>query len=138
MGCPSRVRASVLRLPVASLALCASIACAGGNLESGAAGTAGGEGPFGLEVTQTYISVENRTGAPLVGGQLEIVQTGVLPPFRSNLPRLEVGSKQDLPLANFRDRDGTNFNRSMARPRTVRVTAKDLNGKEYQQEVPFE
>lgn len=136
MGCP-RVRASILRLTVTSLALCAALACAGGSPESGAAGTAGAE-PFGLQVTPAYISVENRTGAPLVGGQLEIVQTGILPPYRSNLPRLEVGSKQDLPLANFRDRDGTNFNRSVARPRTVRITAKDLNGKEYEQEIPFE
>ena len=138
MGCPSRVRASILRLTVTSLALSAAFACAGGNPESGAAGTAGAEGPFALRVTQTYISVENRTGAPLVGGQLEIVQTGILPPYRSNLPRLEVGSTQQFPLANFRDRDGTNYNRSVARPRTVRITAKDLNGREYQQEVPFE
>ena len=28
MGCPSRVRASILRLPVTSLALCAALACA--------------------------------------------------------------------------------------------------------------
>ncbi|MBI4264620.1 MAG: hypothetical protein HY657_09605 [Acidobacteria bacterium] len=137
MGCPSRVRAPILRFAFASLALSAAVACSGGNSESGTAGTAGADAPFSLEITQAYITVENRTGTTILGGQLEITQAGVRPPFRANLPRLEIGASRDLPLNTFRASDGTIFSRGLARARTLMITAKDLGGKEYQQEFPF-
>ena len=139
MGCPFRVRVSVVRAPLAVLALVAAAACSGGNPESGAAGTAGdANAPFGVEVSQTYITIENRTGAPIVGGSMEIVPRGVLQPFRSALPRLENGASRQITLNTFRANDGTLFNRNLARARTIRISAKDLAGKEYQQESPFE
>ena len=75
---------------------------------------------------------------PLSGGQMEIIPRGVLPPFRSTLPRLENGARRDINLNTFRSADGTVFNRNLARARTVKLTAKDLNGKEYAFETPFE
>ena len=135
MGCPSCVRASILRAAFTLLAISTAAACSGG--DPNAAGTSGA-GPFVIEIAQTYITVENRTGAPLVGGQLEIIQAGVLPPFRSTLPRLENGARRDILLNSFRTRDGTLFNRAIARARRVKVTAKDLSGGVHEQEVPFE
>jgi len=139
MRCPFRVRASTLRLTLTLLALCTAGACASGNPEEAtAAGTAGAGTPFVIEVAQTYITIENRTGAPLAGGQMEIIPRGVLPPFKSTLPRLENGARRDIMLNTFRAADGTLFNRNLARARTVKVTAKDQSGKEYAFETPFE
>ena len=137
MGCPLRVRASTLRATFTLLALSTAWACSGGNPEAGAAGTGGAE-PFTIEVSQTYITVENRTGLPLAGGQMEIIPAGVLPPFKSPLPRIETGAKREVMLNTFRASDGTVFNRGRARARTVKISAKDLNGAVHEQEVPFE
>jgi hypothetical protein len=82
--------------------------------------------------------VENRTGTPLEGGQVEIIPAGVMPPFRSALPRIESGAKREIMLSTFRSTDGTVFNRAVARARRVKVTAKDVNGGVHEQEVPFE
>ena len=140
MRCPFRVRASILRATLTLLALCTAGACSGGGNpeEAGAAGTSGAAAPFVIEVSQTYITVENRTGVPLSGGLVEIIPRGVLPPFKSTLPRLENGSRRDVSLNAFRAIDGTAFNRNLARARTVRLTARDLNGKDYTFETPFE
>ena len=139
MRCPFRVRASTLRVAFTLLALCTAVACASGSPEeAGAAGTAGADAPFIIEVAQTYITIENRTGAPLAEGQMELIPRGVLPPFRSTLPRLENGAKRDIQLNTFRATDGTTFNRNLARARTVKVTAKDQSGKAYTFETPFE
>jgi hypothetical protein len=117
--------------------VCAAAACSGGDLGAGAAGTAGVDAPVAITVSQTYITVENRTGGPLVGGDLEITQVGVRPPYRTTLPRLETGAKRDIMLNTFRATGGTPFNRGIARARSVKVTAKDLAGKVYENEVPF-
>jgi hypothetical protein len=88
MGCPLRVRFSVL-----VIALCAVAGCGGNPESAGAAGTAGtADAPIGITIANTYVSVENRTGAPLLEGEMVIDQLGVRPPFRAALPRLENGS----------------------------------------------
>ena len=139
MRCPPRVPASTLRAPFLLLALCMATACSGDSETAGATGT-GGDGaaaPVAITVSQTYITVENRTGAPLVGGDLEITQIGVRPPYRTALPRLETGARRDIMLNTFRATGGTPFNRGVARSRSVKVVAKDLTGKVYENEVPF-
>jgi hypothetical protein len=134
MGCPRRVRFATLML----LVMCAA-AC-GGNPESvNAAGTAGtADAPIAISISNTYISVENKTGVPLLQGQMVITQLGVRPPFRAALPRLENGLTRDFTLNTFRAPDGTLFNRTIARARSLKLTAKDVNGKTYEQEIPFE
>lgn len=90
-----------------------------------------------ITVSQTYITVENRTGAPLVGGNMEIIAGGAFPPFRTALPFLEVGRKRDFTLKIFRSNAGTPFSRTITRARRVKVAAKDRTGKVYENEVPF-
>ena len=139
MGCPLRVRVSVPYVAVVALALCTA-ACSGGSAESAAAaGTAGtANAPIGITIENTYITIENRTGAPLLDGQMEITQLGVRPPFRMTMPRLENGSARDFTLGQFRMADGTLFNRTIARARSLKLTAKDITGKTYEQEIPFQ
>ena len=134
MGCLLRVRLSLL-----AIALCAVVGC-GANPESvGAAGTAGSaDAPIAITISNTYVTVENRTGAPLLTGEMLIDQIGVRPPFRAALPRLENGSTRDFTLNTFRAADGTLFNRTIARARSLKITARDASGKTYEQEVPFQ
>jgi hypothetical protein len=134
MGCPLRVRLSLL-----ALALCAAVACGGNPESAGAAGTAGtADAPIAITIANTYVTVENRTGAPLLEGEMVIDQLGVRPPFRAAMPRLENGGTRDFTLNTFRAADGTLFNRTIARARSLRITAKDGAGKTYEQEVPFQ
>lgn len=134
MCCQLNVRVSTLRRTLTLFALCAAAACSGGNPEAGTAG--GEEALFAIEISQTYITVENRTGGPLVGGQVEIIPVGILPPFTSRLPRLEAGGETTILLNTFRG-SGTFFNRAITRGRNVKVTAEDQFGEVYEHEVPF-
>ena len=130
---PPRVRVSTLRATLTLLTVCAAAACSGD--DPGASGSV--DAPFAIGISQTFITIENRTGTPLVGGTVDIVPRGVLPPFRTALPRLEAGGKSDIMLNSFRG-SGAPFNRAIARARSVKVTAKDQFGKVYEYEVPFE
>ncbi len=129
---PPRVRVLTLRATFTLFAVCAAIACSGGPEAVPAANA-----PFAIQVSQTYVTVENRTGAPVVGGQMEIIPGGILPRFKTALPRLEAGSKRDVMLNTFKDPGGTPFNRAIARARSMKVTAKDQLGKVYEFEAPF-
>ena len=137
MGCPSRVRVPTVRASLLLLALCAA-ACGGDPEAAGAAGTTGtADAPIAITISNTYLTVENRTGAPLLEGQMVIAQIGVRPPFRATLPRIENGLARDFTLNTFRAPDGTLFNRTIARPRSIKLTAKDVNGKSWELDVPF-
>jgi len=140
MRCPPCVRSRLLLAIFPLLALCTAAACSGGDPEAaGATGTRGEAvaSPVVITVSPTYITVENRTGAPLVGGDLEIIAGGAFPPFRTQLPFLETGGKRDLTLNTFRANDGTPFSRTITRARRVKIAAKDRTGKVYENEVPF-
>lgn len=94
--------------------------------------------PIGVQVSAMYITIENRTGTALVDGKVEIVPAGRLVVFSTSWPRIEVGDRRDFMLNVFRGSDGTPFRRGVVRARQVRVTARDLAGKTYSREVPFE
>ena len=137
MRCPSRLGISTLSALSICLAGFVLAGCSGGNPQAGAIGTGGAaDAPFAIEVAQTYVSVENRTGGPLLEGQMEIIPAGVLPSFKASLPRLENGARREFPLNRFIGNDGTPFGRAI-RARRVKVSAKDLLGKEFVYEVPF-
>jgi hypothetical protein len=124
MRCPPRVRSRLLLAIFPLLALCTAAACSGDPEGAGATGTGGDAvaSPVVITVSPTYITVENRTGAPLVGGDMEI---------------LENGRKRDFTLNTFRSNDGTPFSRTITRARRVKIAAKDRTGKVYENEVPF-
>jgi hypothetical protein len=136
MRCPLRFRGFV----VASLLLAAPFgvaACSSGDpAEAGAVGTTGT--PLGVTMSQTYLSVENRSGVPILEGEIQIVPRGVMPPFRTRLPRIEGSQKVDLMFNTFYSKDGTPFRRGVTRARAVRIVATDITGKKIEQDVPFE
>jgi hypothetical protein len=93
--------------------------------------------PIGVTVEQTYLTVENRSGVALAEGLIELVPSGVLAPYRRELPRIESGAKRDVQFDLFSGAGGARFRRGVTRIKLVRITAKDMTGKTIKQEVPF-
>jgi hypothetical protein len=93
--------------------------------------------PVGFTTSQTYITIENRSGSALAEGLIELVPSGVLAPFRRELPRLESGAKRDIPFDMFSGAGGARFRPGATRIRVVRITAKDVAGKTHKIEAPF-
>ena len=94
--------------------------------------------PIGITVDQTYLTIENRSGSPFAEGLIELVPAGVLAPYRRELPRIESGSKRDVQFDLFSGAGGARFRRGVTRIKMVRVTAKDISGKTFKQEAPFD
>ena len=138
MRCPLASRGLVPLAATSLLTACVLTGCSSGpKAEAGAVATAGDRPAIGLSFSQTYLTIENHTGVPLTGGQIEIVPVGLLPPFHTTLTRIEAGGKQDLPFNRFRGNDGTEFRRGLTKARRVRITATDITGRQYRQELPF-
>jgi hypothetical protein len=93
--------------------------------------------PVGFTTSPTYITIENRSGNALAEGLIELVPSGVLAPFRRELPRLESGAKRDMPYDLFSGAGGARFRPGATRIKSVRITAKDISGKTYKVEAPF-
>ena len=94
--------------------------------------------PVLVKVSQTYLTIENKAGSALVDGLIELVPSGVLSPYRANLPRIESGANREVMLDRFSGAGGARFLRGATRSRSVRLTATDLTGKTYKREVPFQ
>jgi hypothetical protein len=94
--------------------------------------------PVAVTVSQTYLTVNNKAGSPLIDGTIELVPSGVLAPYRTSLPRVESGSNREVRLDRFSGADGVRFLRGATRIRSVRLLATDLTGKTYKREVPFD
>jgi hypothetical protein len=93
--------------------------------------------PLGVTVSQTYLTIANRSGSAFADGQIELVPAGVLAPYRLTMPRIESGATRDVQLDQFSGAGGARFRRGIARMKTVRITATDMTGKTHKQEVPF-
>src|SRR5262245_15807140 len=93
--------------------------------------------PVGFTTAQTYITIENRSGNALAEGLIELVPSGVLAPFRRELPRLESGAKRDVPYDLFSGAGGARFRPGVTRIKAVRIPAQDISGKTYKVEAPF-
>jgi hypothetical protein len=93
--------------------------------------------PVRVEISQMFITVENRAGLALTDVKVEIVPYGAPTTFAMTLSRLSNGEKRDLALGSFRGMDGTPFDRRVVRARQVIVTGKDINGNEVKVEVPW-
>jgi hypothetical protein len=94
--------------------------------------------PVGVTVEQTYLTISNRSGSAFAGGQIELVPSGVLAPYRMPMPRIESGANRDVQLDQFAGVGGARFRRGVTRIKLVRITATDMAGKTYKQEVPFD
>jgi hypothetical protein len=91
---------------------------------------------IGIQTSQLFVTVENKSGAPLVNLTVAVVSVGGQP-FTRLLSRLENGEKREISLGDFGGRDGTPFSLRVVRPKAVRVTGEDVASKKYDVEVPW-
>lgn len=133
MRCPLRFRAF---LPVAVFLSVAALPLAA--CSSGESAGASSNDPIAITFSQTYLSIENRTGVPITEGRVEIIPRGIMPPFRTSLPRIENGQRRDVMFSQFISRDGTPFRRGVVRTESVRLSVTDVTGKTTEHEVPFD
>jgi hypothetical protein len=89
-----------------------------------------------IQTSPFSVTVENTSGLPLTNLNVAILSVGGLP-YTDLIARLEVAEKRELSFRDFSARGGTTFNTRVARPKSVRVTAKDIGNKDYQVEVPW-
>ena len=92
---------------------------------------------IGVQTSQLSVVVENKVGMPLVDVMVAIVPVGGATQFTKLAGRMENGEKRDIELSSFYGNDGTPFSLRVVRPKTVRVTGKDLNNKALQVDVPW-
>jgi hypothetical protein len=85
---------------------------------------------IGIETSQLFVTLENKSGGPLVD-LVVTVQTGGAP-YTYRVWRMEAAEKRDIPLSSFSSRDGTSLNLRMVRPTRVQVAAADLTQKKYE------
>lgn len=112
--------------------------CASPARESGAVGTVGESRPaIAIDTSARSVTVENRSGAPLVDVQVVLNPVGSVPPFTTVIPRLEPGAVRSVALGEFRNENGRALNPMFVRPKNVVASAADTFGKRYQTTAPW-
>ncbi len=108
-----------------------ALAACGGSQEAALSANA----PIGIETTQFGVTLENRSGMPLVGLNVVVQAPGM--DFTTTIARLENADHQEVPIDDFTSHDGTHLNLRVEQPRTVHVTAKDITDKPYDVTAPW-
>ena len=94
--------------------------------------------PIGVQTSQLSVVIENKAGLALDDVDVAILPVGGATQYNKFAGRVDNAAKKEFALADFHGRDGTPFSLRVVRPKTVRVTAKDLNNKVYKVEVPWQ
>ena len=103
----------------------------------------GGGAPTGdvdkIDVVQSQfdISVTNKSGKALFEVKAEIVPVGPGTHFTTLIARMENGERRVLAHNLFSDRDGVPFSARNHKAKAVAVSAKDIDGKVIQMEMPW-
>ena len=90
---------------------------------------------IGIETGQLFVTVENRSGGPLIDLTLTVQTPSA--PYTYMISRIEAGQKRDVAVNSFSSRDGTGLNLRLIRPRSVKAAAKDLTNKPYEAQVTW-
>jgi hypothetical protein len=125
-------------VPLVSVALASPLIACSNSSANGAVGTSGASDAL-VHVDTTsgpMVVVENRTDQPLVDVSVAL-KAGILT-FSDTITRLEAKERRQLRHGDFSSRDGTSFNLRVARPKSVVITGRDLNGKQFETAVPWE
>jgi len=92
---------------------------------------------IGVETSQFSVVIVNKVGMPLTDVQVAILPVGGVTQFTKMAGRLDNGEKREIALGGFFGRDGTPFSLRVVKPKTVRVTGRDMNNKPVQIDVPW-
>ena len=95
------------------------------------------DSPVTIEISPFVLTVRNVGVLPLSDLTIGIKPGGVRPEYQMSVRRLASGQDMDIPYADFRgvDRDGLNL--QAVTPRSVHITATDLEGVDYEVQFPW-
>ncbi len=108
----------------------AAAACGGG-------GPTGDVGTFQVEFSNLFLTVQNTAGLAMNDIHIEIHPSGRPNIYSTSIERLENSDKRDISLSSFKDRESASFNMLQSKPKSVVITAKDLNGRTVKVEIPW-
>jgi hypothetical protein len=123
-------------LTIALVLIATAVLSTGCSEQGSAAEQPDANAPVLIEVSQAAIAVQNRAGNPLTDITVTVVAYGGIE-FSKTLLRIESSERRQIPMGDFRSRDGSRYNVQLTRPKTVRLRASDVAGKRYEIEMPF-
>lgn len=126
-----------LTLLMIALAMFTVAILAGGCSEQGSASQADANAPVTIDLSEGSLTVRNRAGLPLTDVTLGVVVYGGTE-FARFFSRIESSEQRQVMLSDLTSRDGTRFNRTMMRPKSIRLRARDMTGKSYEVERPWD
>jgi hypothetical protein len=94
--------------------------------------------PVKISTSQMYVTVRNDSGAPLNEVTVAIVPVGRQTIYNKFIGRLDNSESRNVMLGEFLGRDGTPFSLRVVKARSVEVKGKDMKGKDYTTEVPWQ
>lgn len=113
------------------VALLVTLAGCGGDVPTGDVGS------FQVLFSNLYLTVQNTAGLAMNDIQVEIHPIGRPNIYSAGILRLENSDKREISLGGFKDREGAPFNLRQSKPKSVVITAKDLNGRTVKVEIPW-
>ena len=123
---------------IASLLIVGAIGCSQFRPSTGGATSSSKDAALiGVDISQLFVTIENKAGLPLFDVRVAIVPVGRQTLFTNWSGRIENGDRREFGLGSFSGRDGTPFNLRVVKPKAVTVTAKDMNDRTYDVEVPW-
>ena len=96
------------------------------------------DSPVAIERSNLSLTVRNVSGQALTDITVGIKPTGVRPEYQASVRRLANGEDADIPFAEFRGVDRDSLVLENVNVRLVHITAKDINGTEFDVELPWE
>ena len=93
--------------------------------------------PVSIGTRNMNLLIENRAGQPLTDVHLAVVPFGKKNEYSKTLPTLGVAERLEVPLSDLAAADGSKFIPMLSRPKTIRLTAKDASGRQYDIELPW-
>ena len=105
---------------------------------SKAVGTGGdAETPIAVTASNAGVTVENRTGRPLLDVRITIEGSSPGASFIRIVPTMDAGAKSESQPSDFHTDDGTLLDLASVHPMRVAVTARDTVAKSYSVGAPW-
>ena len=94
--------------------------------------------PVKIQTSAMYVTIRNESGLALTDVSVNIVPMGRTTTYTKFVGRVDNATQRNLMLGEFVGRDGTPFSLRVVKPRSVQVRGKDVKGKDYIAEVPWQ
>ena len=123
---------------VAALLAAAGVAGCSTAAVSKAVGTGGdADTPIAVTASSTGVTVENRTGRPLLNVRITIDGGSSGPSFSRIVPTIDTDAKSESQPSDFRTDDGALLDLALVHPMRVAVTARDTLARSYSIAAPW-